>query len=530
MAFVLFSAMRNEAPFLLDWVAYHHLIGFDRIVIVTNDCDDGSYELLDALSSLGLVEHYANEIPAGGRPQALAADLVTKKGIPEDGDWAIFLDADEYLNIHLGEGKVQDLASFLDARCATGMLLNWKLFGTSGQKRFGGSYIAESYHACQEHPLQSEFKTFFRKGPVAAGFSWTVHRCRLNKQNAALDDFISGSGRPLSKSPSGPARRSHRLWVRQGENKYSHSIGREIGYDIAQINHYTLRDRLSFALKSTRGRGNRFEARGDKNLRHTEAFFAANDFRNASDFSITRWKAPLVLLKQRWLEDPKLSRASAMVQATYGAQTGGLNQNSTGTGISKPNPREFPLTMPEGPASLLRDLYPKAKAIIEYGSGGSTLLATSHGIPCVSVESDKAWAGSLSERISAEYSDNSTTALCYVDIGPTGDWGYPTDLSEVENYWRYPALVWSAPIAEDVDLVLIDGRMRKACFASTLLNIKRPATVVFDDYVEREYYHEIETLLKPSRFEGRMAVFEAKPDLVSTHQFMQILPWFSDIR
>ena len=31
MSFTLFSAMKNEAPFLLEWVAYHKAIGFDRL-------------------------------------------------------------------------------------------------------------------------------------------------------------------------------------------------------------------------------------------------------------------------------------------------------------------------------------------------------------------------------------------------------------------------------------------------------------------------------------------------------------------
>lgn len=39
MSFTLFSAMKNEAPFLLEWVAYHKAIGFDRIVIYSNDSD-----------------------------------------------------------------------------------------------------------------------------------------------------------------------------------------------------------------------------------------------------------------------------------------------------------------------------------------------------------------------------------------------------------------------------------------------------------------------------------------------------------
>ena len=34
--------MRDEGPYLLEWVAYHRLIGFTDIVVCSNDCVDGS--------------------------------------------------------------------------------------------------------------------------------------------------------------------------------------------------------------------------------------------------------------------------------------------------------------------------------------------------------------------------------------------------------------------------------------------------------------------------------------------------------
>ena len=34
--------MRNEAPFILEWIAYHRAIGFDDFLIYSNDCSDGN--------------------------------------------------------------------------------------------------------------------------------------------------------------------------------------------------------------------------------------------------------------------------------------------------------------------------------------------------------------------------------------------------------------------------------------------------------------------------------------------------------
>lgn len=60
---VLVACMRDEALFVIEWVAHHLVIGFDRIVVYTNDCHDGTDKLLKALSKHAPVEHYDNPGP-----------------------------------------------------------------------------------------------------------------------------------------------------------------------------------------------------------------------------------------------------------------------------------------------------------------------------------------------------------------------------------------------------------------------------------------------------------------------------------
>ena len=63
--------MRNEAVFVLEWVAYHLSIGFDRIFIVTNNCQDGTDLMADRLAELEPVIHIRNEIAPGEAPQVM---------------------------------------------------------------------------------------------------------------------------------------------------------------------------------------------------------------------------------------------------------------------------------------------------------------------------------------------------------------------------------------------------------------------------------------------------------------------------
>jgi hypothetical protein len=50
------------------------------------------------------------------------------------------------------------------------------------------------------------------------------------------------------------------------------------------------------------------------------------------------------------------------------------------------------LTLPEAEAATIRAAYERAGVILEYGSGGSTVLGAELGKRVLSVESDKAWA------------------------------------------------------------------------------------------------------------------------------------------
>jgi hypothetical protein len=60
---------KNEGRFLLEWIAYHRVIGVTDFLIYTNDCEDGSPDLLDRLQELGIVIHVQNQVAPGERPR-----------------------------------------------------------------------------------------------------------------------------------------------------------------------------------------------------------------------------------------------------------------------------------------------------------------------------------------------------------------------------------------------------------------------------------------------------------------------------
>lgn len=169
------------------------------------------------------------------------------------------------------------------------------------------------------------------------------------------------------------------------------------------------------------------------------------------------------------------------------------------------------LSFPPEEMHLLRRVYDSAHIILEYGSGGSTILASEQpGKLVFSVESDHAWAIRLQHEI--DLRNLSSPALVYhVDIGPTGNWGRPLGPEAWTRFHRYPVAIWDEPFFRQPDVVLIDGRFRTACLMAVLLRTRKPVTVLFDDYTERPAYHSVEAFLKPTEMVGRMAVFYVQP-------------------
>lgn len=186
----------------------------------------------------------------------------------------------------------------------------------------------------------------------------------------------------------------------------------------------------------------------------------------------------------------------------------------------------FALTFPDTEAAYVTRAYEEARSIVEYGSGGSTLLAARLGTPVHAIESDSRWAARLSDALPTF----APARVEWVDMGRTKAWGFPANSSKYANYWRYPMAPWVADPPVAPDLVLIDGRMRKACFLATLAMTRQPLTLLFDDYSTRRSYFEIADLLKPTEKVGRLAVFHVAPGLISIDDFPTFLPWFFDVR
>lgn len=182
------------------------------------------------------------------------------------------------------------------------------------------------------------------------------------------------------------------------------------------------------------------------------------------------------------------------------------------------------LTLPEAEAARVAAAYAVADVILEYGSGGSTVLASEMPDKTVfSVESDQAWAGMMQEWFAQNPPASGTQVdVIWADIGKTGEWGRPVDDSGWRSYADYPLGVWQRKGFVQPDVVLVDGRFRAGCALATAFCTTKPVTLLVDDYAPRKHYHAIEAFLGAPRLIGRMAEFDVTPTAIPAERLLTI--------
>ena len=123
-------------------------VGFDHFVVYTNDCDDSTVELLDALSDAGIVTRFDNPYLEMTNPslQRGALKHAEKLDLMRGADWVLVSDVDEFVNTHVGDGTLEGLIEA--AGNPNALSMQWRLFGSGGIDTYSSRLISEQHLRC----------------------------------------------------------------------------------------------------------------------------------------------------------------------------------------------------------------------------------------------------------------------------------------------------------------------------------------------------------------------------------------------
>ncbi|WP_413873157.1 glycosyltransferase family 2 protein [Albidovulum sp.] len=297
------TTMKNEGPFILEWLAYHRAIGVTDFLVYTNDCSDGTDRLLDLLQRKGLVRHRDNPFRTmpGLMPQHAALQAAEGEEVLRAADWAICMDVDEFINIRAGDGTLAGLYALIgDANMIS---LTWRLFGNADVHGFEDRFVTEQFPLCAPELIRKPhqawgFKTLFRTIDIYRKLG--VHRPKgLRPDLWDQVRWLNGSGRPMPE--------------RMYRNGWRSSLG-TYGYDWVQLNHYAVRSAESFLVKRDRGRVNHVDR--DQGLSY---WFRMNH--NAGEDLSIRRMLPLARVEfDRMMADPEIAGAHRAAVAAHRAK------------------------------------------------------------------------------------------------------------------------------------------------------------------------------------------------------------------
>lgn len=280
--------MKNEAPYILEWVAHQKVLGFDQIVVFTNDCTDGTNEILKRLQSMGHVLFRQNKVGAGGI-QRSALRLARRMDVVKRADWLFVTDADEFLNIHVGQHKVDDLIASCQPDSDV-IAVPWRVF--SGAKR----PIMRDTPVCRQF---TDAEQSYENGGAGRRFFKSLVRNREGYKRLGIH-----GPRPL------PETEGEIVWTGPGDtHRSTQSFGNHLsppfGSEIAQINHYAVRSAQSYLVKKSRGRANHMGHSLDT------GYWDRWNRGGAEDASILRYADGVTALLEEFKSDRKLARLHA---------------------------------------------------------------------------------------------------------------------------------------------------------------------------------------------------------------------------
>ena len=266
--------MRNEGPFLVEWVAYSRLIGITDFVVFSNDCEDGTGDLLDLLAGHGVLRHVRQQAEPGKSVQWKALQALSQERAAKGHDWFLFSDVDEFPVVHVGERRLPDAISAMEDT-VDAIALPWRLFGANGVAGFHDLPVTGQFTRSAPldlfHPIAGRFfKTLFRpESFLKPG----VHRPK-QRRSGPPPVWADGSGRPL---PESFAAAEDRLVL----------PGRTTGRAIIEMNHYSLKSAESFMVKVARGLANRQVKSIDL------SYWVGRNFNSVENTAILSWSDAL---------------------------------------------------------------------------------------------------------------------------------------------------------------------------------------------------------------------------------------------
>ncbi|MCD8018647.1 MAG: glycosyltransferase family 92 protein [Clostridiales bacterium] len=137
------AIVKNEAPYIKEWIEFHKLVGVTRFYIYDNDSEDDLKSVLQPYIENGEVicKYYS------GTSMQLSAYNDAIRNYKSNSKYMAFIDLDEFL-VPCVHGKLlsETIDDILNSEIhAGGIGVTWRVFGSSGYVKKPEGLVTENY-------------------------------------------------------------------------------------------------------------------------------------------------------------------------------------------------------------------------------------------------------------------------------------------------------------------------------------------------------------------------------------------------
>lgn len=236
MRIALICSIKDEAPYIIDWIAYHRALGVTDFYVFQNDSVDGTDTLCQALSDAGHIHYFDNSNPqsaprarrqpAQRRAYAWAMHLAEVQAV----DYVMPLDIDEYID--LPDDTLPQTLTRLNTPDA--LSIPWRMFGSNGAADFAPESVTARFTKAANPTSQGEIRPHTQVKTL-------VRPSVVQKINLHIPKF---KGKPRWVLPSGQDASdilAHDNWVPNPD------------FTAGFIRHYHVKSMAEFCTKIVRG-------------------------------------------------------------------------------------------------------------------------------------------------------------------------------------------------------------------------------------------------------------------------------------
>ncbi len=245
------AIMKNESPYIKEWLDYHLLAGVNHFYIYDNESEDNFKEVLKPYIDAGLVTY----IFYPGKVRQKPAFNAAVRDFKFNCRYMTFIDADEFIFPHSKPTIIEVVDDVLaDNSKAAALGINWRLFGSNGQEKADYTRGVLERFTARDAEVNIQIKTI--ADPRTINFIDNPHSAVYFNNFHSVNEH----GKPFA----GP-------------------FNEEKTADKISINHYYTKSREEYAKKVQRGRS-------DIIIPRTMEEFSDNDKNDIQDDGILKYR------------------------------------------------------------------------------------------------------------------------------------------------------------------------------------------------------------------------------------------------